>query len=624
MIYIAHREYAKSAVSWLVLVAAVLVALLLGISQSVASSGSFPLSADHAFALSVERKVDGSVLLTWDIAHGYYLYRDHFSLKPADGEDIPLKIPPGVAKADPTFGPAEVFYDHVTVRATAVAGELLQLTYQGCMDHGICYPPIRKTITPDGKVVAVVAQRPEPQSGEIWQNAESGMAPASGGDVRLASGPGTDLIGSLLSHGGVPLLVLGFMGFGLLLAFTPCVFPMFPIVLAMLGGQGTRLTVWRSTLLVGSYVLAMASAFALLGVVAAWSGQNLQVALQSPLALGLVAALFVVLALSMFGLFELSMPASIARRLGRVGGEMAGSITGAALLGFTSALIMGPCVTAPLAGALLYIAQTGNVAIGATALFALGLGQGLPLLVLGILGPRALPRAGAWMERTKSVFGFVFMASAVWLMSRLISGPAVLALWAVLLVCAGVLLGGLDTHQDDKGRARHLSRVPGLLALFLGSIMGIGAAAGASDPLHPLAVFRAVESAASPSPLTQDQNFTEATSMAQMKTLVRAATHRPSLVYFTADWCVSCSIIQHRIFADPDGQVALSKLNIIKVDATKATSPLNTFMRQMSVAGPPTMIFFDPLAQEIPGTRLVGEISLQEFLAAAKRAKAAS
>lgn len=415
----------------------------------------------------------------------------------------------------------------------------------------------------------------------------------------LCSGPQSPL------PGGGPLLVLAsYLGFGLLLALTPCVFPMFPILVGMLARQGERLTPARGAVLSGSYVLAMAVAFGLLGMAAAWSGQNLQLVLQSPIALGLVAAIFVALALSMFGLFDLHLPAAMTARLFRIGGGTRGSVGSAAALGATSALIVGPCVTAPLAGGLLYIAQTGDVALGAGALFALGLGQGTPLFLAGPFGSRLLPQAGAWMESARSVFGFVFLGMAVWLSARLVPGPVEVALWAALLIAAGVFLGAFDRPTVAAELVERAGKIGGLVATVVGVILAVGAAMAADDPLRPLARLGGNRAA-----ITPVLDFAQTDSPASLIAALQATT-APVMIYITADWCVTCRTIERSVLPDPGLQASLAGLTLIKADVTDTGPEGRALLEQLGAVGPPTVVFLDAEGAEVIGTRLVGGVTV--------------
>lgn len=549
-----------------------------------------PLGPEEAFSLTATPLPDGGLALEWQIAGGYYLYRDYLAAATPDGGNIALDTPAGIITDDPTFGLSEIYHDRVTARLGPTAG-VVNVTWQGCQAEGLCYPPITRAVTPAGEVLDTAAS-------------------ASDAPMTLTD-DGDGLVARLVTQRGAGLALASFLGFGLLLAFTPCVFPMVPILAGMLARQGERLTPARGALLSGAYVLAMASAFGLLGMAAAWSGQNLQLALQSPLALGLVAGIFALLALSMFGLFEIHLPAAMAARLSHIGGGRRGSVAGAALLGFTSALIVGPCVTAPLAGGLLYIAQTGDVALGAAALFALGLGQGVPLFIAGTFGARVLPKAGAWMEGARRVFGFVFLGMAIWLSARLVPGPVGLGLWGVLLIGAGVFLGAFDRIETGAGVARRAGKTAGLVSALGGVILAVGAAMGADDPLCPLAGLTG--SAAQDSPMLA---FAQADSPAALA-LALGATPGPAVIYVTADWCVTCRTIERRVLSDVGVRASLAGLTLIKADVTDTGPEGRALLDQLGAVGPPTLVFLDAKRAEVAGSRLVGDVTVDKLIRSA-------
>lgn len=563
-----------------------------------------PLPVDEAFVLEAAPDADGGFVLTWSIAEGYYLYREHLAAEHAEGSTLALETPAGVVKDDPTFGPAEVFYESLTATVAAQGGQM-RVTYQGCQEDGLCYPPVTRVVLADGTVVADAvgpdgaawgaAGAPDSAAGTTTGSAGVTLAEASGG-----------LLGALAERGGAALVVASFLGFGLLLAFTPCVLPMVPIVTAMLARQGERLTPRGGAALTGAYVLAMASAFGMLGVAAAWSGQNLQLALQTPWAIGIVAAVFVALALAMFGLYELRLPAALTRRLERAGTGRRGSLGGAAALGFTSALIVGPCVTAPLAGALIYIAQTGDMALGAAALFALGLGQGIPLLLVGTLGAHVLPKAGPWMVGVNRLFGFVFLGMAVWLVARLVPGPVELALWAALLLAAAVFLGLLDRLPAEARPGARVARAGGLVAALAGVVLGLGAAAGADDPMRPLAPFRNAGDDGAGATLA----FATVESPAALEAALASGGERPAAVYVTADWCVTCRAIERRVLPDEGVRAALDGMTLVKADVTALGGQGQALLDALGAVGPPTMVFLDANRAEVEGSRLVGDVTV--------------
>lgn len=582
-----------------------LISALLLLAGFLTAAQAQPLQPQEAFALSVSQDEDDALVLNWRIADGYYLYRSTFAAE-AGGRSLPLSLPEGESYDDPYFGAGQIYREDVTARL-AHAGQPVTLHWQGCQQDGICYAPQSVRLDGDGAVLADGDTSGSSWSPQAASSREAGEAAGTASGLVLAQDQG--LVQGLAARGGGVLVIAGFLGFGLLLAFTPCVFPMFPIVAGMLARQGEALTARRGLLLTGAYVLAMAAAFGLLGVAAAWSGANLQMALQSPMAIGVIAVIFVALALSMFGFYELQMPLALQNRLGRVAGRR-GSLGGAMVLGFTSALIVGPCVTAPLAGALLYIAQTGDVMLGAAALFALGLGQGLPLLAIGAFGPRILPRSGGWMEGAKRAFGVIFLGFAIWLAARVLPGPVTLALWAALLVGTAVFLGALDRLEAGAAPTRRISAALGVLLLFTGLMQGLGAALGAHDPLRPLAPLAGTTAAA---PASEAQ-FAEVTTRAGLERALASAEGKPALLYVTADWCVTCRVIERGPLADPAVHAVLADMAVIKLDVSTFNAEAQALMRDLAAAGPPTMIFLDAARTEAADSRLVGEMDSAELL----------
>ncbi|MCZ0963643.1 protein-disulfide reductase DsbD [Paracoccus benzoatiresistens] len=591
---------------------AALTAWTMGTGAALAEPGP-PLDPAEAFVLTITPAPSGDLQVSWNVQPGYYLYRSKIAAEAPNGTSLPLTLPDGEVYDDPWLGRDEIYRTPVAITIPDPQGPTV-LHWQGCQQDGICYAPQQAVLEVDGTIRAEEAVEDDPFGS--WQ-ADGDVAQSSGpsaddantsarAGLTLAEGEG--LVADLAGRGGALLVLLGFFGFGLLLSLTPCVLPMVPIVAGMLTRQGQGLTAGRGLALTGAYVIAMAAAFGLLGIVAAWSGANLQAVLQSPAAIGVIAAVFVMLALSMFGLFELQMPAAWQARLSR-GTGATGSLGGAAVLGFGSALIVGPCVTAPLAGALIYIAQTGDVALGAAALFALGLGQGVPLLAVGAFGPQILPRRGAWMERVKIGFGVVFIAMAIWLAGRILPGPVVLLLWSVLLTGCGVALGALDRLAPDASRTVRAAAGTGLLLVFAGLIQGIGAAMGADDPARPLAPLadRKTQAVAEAVP------FQTVTSQTALETALDGA--QPALIYVTADWCVTCRAIERGPMSDPHVAAALGDLARIKVDVTDFNAEAQAVMKTLAAAGPPTMIFVDAAGTEAQGSRLIGDVDSADLLA---------
>lgn len=548
-----------------------------------------PMKPEDAFRIELLDTVEGRIEIGWTIEPGYYLYRDYIRAETAEGAPLEVETFPGHQKDDPNFGAVEVYYDSATAVLPKAGGEV-RVIWQGCQEDGICYAPVTSTLTLPALSETAAASAPAQATGAL----------------QLAEEP--SLLERLSARGGVALVLLAFLGFGLMLALTPCVFPMVPILAGMLARQGEKLTPARGAALSGAYVLAMASAFAALGAVAGWSGQNLQMLLQSPWAIGGVAALFVALALSSLGLFDLQLPTALTARLSS-GNRGRGSLGGAATLGFTSALIVGPCVTAPLAGAFLYIAQTGDVALGAAALFMLGLGQGVPLFLAGTFGAKILPKAGAWMEAMRRIFGVVFLGMAIWLLERLLPGPFILALWAILLAGVAVFLGALDRSEAETRPGQRLQRTGGVIALFAAALLGIGAALGGSEPLRPLAPLLTAGRTTEAAP---GLNFTEVTT-AEGLTNALGGSESPAMVYLTADWCVTCKGIERSVLPDPVVTAALADLRLIKADVSKTGAEATELMQMIGAAGPPTMIFLDRARREAAGSRLIGSIAADDI-----------
>lgn len=617
----------------LLTLAALVLAAGLALLGPTTGRAQTPPPADAVFKLAASRADNGDLQLDWTITGGNYLYRDKIAVRDADGNTIAVTTPPGEMKDDPNFGPTEVYHERATARIAAAALNAapgpLALTFQGCADAGICYPPTRKTIDPvtlavgDGGTGFGLASAPKVDFSAIETSetaataatparipapavAEPVAAPASAGDAApLQAATGT---GALLA-GNPAVMLAAFLGFGLLLALTPCVFPMIPILTGIIARSGGTASARRGFALSLAYVLAMAAAYGLLGVVASWSGQNLQAALQTPLALGLMSLVLVALALSMFGLYDLQAPAALSRFVPAGAG---GSLAGAAVLGFGSALIVGPCVTPPLAAALLYVSQTGDVLRGAGALFALGLGMGLPLIAVGTFGAGILPRSGPWLAGVKALFGIVFLGLAIEMAGRVLPGPLTLALWALLAIGTGVALtapraGTLRPLLD------HPRRTIGFAALVYGAVLIIGASAGAEDPLRPLAFLGGTAAAPAATPY---QTATRVASPAAFDSAIAAARDqgRPVLVSFTADWCTVCKSNERTVLNAPEITARLARASIVVADVTESNAETDALMRRFDVVGPPTLLLIDPESgREIDGTRSIGTIATAAF-----------
>lgn len=617
----------------------VFAVVLLGLVMALPSSGHATqiLGADEAFVMKVERRADGALVAKWTVADGYYLYRDHTVLTYGEAlTPLGARLSAGVETDDPGFGPVSVWYrngEAVVSRQTLEAAgppASVTLTYQGCLEGSICYPPVTKTVgvpswsAPQSTPVAVPVEQPvateaatdEPVAG-VTVEAEPVAAGASPEkpegeqqtEVATASLAAT-MVETLEDRGGKIWVLLAFFGFGVLLAFTPCVFPMYPILAGVIGrdASGTR----RGFVLSAAYVLGLASAFAVLGFVAAWSGQNMQVALQAPWVIAGVAAVFVLLAVSMFGGYDLSLPSWWTNRFHARSDKASRSYVSAVTMGFGSALIVGPCVTAPLAGALLYIARSGDVALGGAALFALGLGKGVPLILFGTVGAKILPKAGAWMGSVKTAFGFVFLAMGWWLLSRILPPAYVMVSGALLAFAVWAALGRLAC--SGHALLAVMCRAAGVLALCWGAIWLIGAASGASDPWRPLSGLNAGrQEVAETYPLSAVVDNKAALQAA----LARASARKSvAVVYFTADWCVTCRAIERDVLPDPQIVRALADVDLIKVDVTSNSPEVRQMMTDHSIIGPPTLLFFKADGLENASARRVGTVTREGMVEA--------
>ena len=567
------------------------------------------LQPEQAFRLNITKQVDGQVRLTWKISKGYYLYRKQMKVEADPAGSAPqIDWPAGTLKTDETYGESEVYHDEVSVLVKAPNAQALVLTWQGCAEAGLCYPPQSRRVS-----LADVALAPVAGTNDAAASASGAKADSFGEDQDLA-----DRLSRV--HPGWMLAV--FFGLGLLMTFTPCVLPMVPIVSSLVAGSGA--TPRRGFLLALAFVLPMALTYAGVGAAAALAGANLQAVLQHPWVLGAFALIFVVLALSMFGLYELQMPAFLRNRLNSASqGQRGGTVAGAASMGVLSALLVGPCMTAPLAGALLYIGNTGDVLTGALVLFAMGLGMGVPLLLVGALGPRLLPKPGDWMDRVKALFGFVLLGTAIFFIARVLPASLTLALWgAWLLAIALSLLAMVKKLGADH--ARLLSRYAALLLGLWGGAMVVGAAGGGQDLLRPL-VLQSAAGASSQANAGHDfmARFGPLPSQQAFETRIAEARQRGqwTLVDFYADWCVSCDVIEREVFADPRVQQALSGMQLLRPDVTANNGDDQALMRAHQILGPPTMLLIGPDGKERRGERVIGELSADQFLSRLARAK---
>ncbi len=568
------------------------------------------LQPDQAFEFSASVKDEHTLHVNWHIAAGYYLYREkvQFELIKADGVKLgTYDIPRGTPKQDEAFGQVETFHDKLDFDLPINRSELsaqtvtLQAKYQGCADRGVCYPPMSKNID----LALPVAQQPSTQ--------QQAVAP------ELSE---QDQIVQSLHNDSFPITLLSFFGFGLLLSLTPCIFPMIPILSGIIVGHGNRITTGRAFLLSLSYVLASALTYTVFGILAALFGSNLQTTFQQPWIIGLFSAVFVLLSLSMFGFYHLEVPKSLQVKLHNSSEiHRDGSLWGAAIMGSLSSLIVGPCVAAPLAGALIYIGQTGDAVLGGSALFALGLGMGVPLLLLGASAGKLLPKAGNWLNSTKAVFGVIMLAVAVWMLSRILPGNVIMMLWAMLLILPAIYLSAVDPLPENSSGWRKLWKGVGLMMLAYGLLLLIGFSLGNSNPLKPLQGLglNTAQAAVEEPGIT----FERVSSIAALEARIKQANanHQAVMLDFYADWCISCKEMETYTFADPRVKQALAGLVLLQVDVTDNTDDDKALLAKFKLIGPPAILFFGLDNQEKTANRVIGYQDAEAFIKSLQRIK---
>jgi len=580
---------------------------LLGSAQgSQGVPGEQFLPPDQAFRFQVEAAAVGSLLVTWSIEPGYYLYKDKLAFR-SDTPGIELGfpgLPPGKLKSDEYFGETEVYYDHAEIllpySSTLPEGSKLDLavTFQGCAEDGICYPPTTRTLA---------------------------LGLKAGGDLTGMAAPGElvseqDRLAALIRDGNL-LLVLGtFFGLGLLLAFTPCVLPMVPILSGIIVGQGEQVTTRRALALSLAYVGGMSLTYTIAGAAFAAVGQQAQAVFQQPWIIVLFSGLFIALALSMFGLYELQVPSALQTRLSSASNrQKSGSYLGTIVMGALSALIVSACVAPPLVAALAVIGQAGDIFRGGAALLALSLGMGAPLIVFGASAGKLLPRAGGWMEAVKMFFGYLLLGVALWMLDRVLPAWMIMLLWAILAIAFGLYLGALQAPPAGAGAGRQFSRGLGLAALTYGILLLVGLAGGRTDPLQPLAGLRGGGASVE---AQQHLVFKRIKTLQDLEGELSSASAagRPVMLDFYADWCVSCKEMERYTFTDGRVRAALEKAILLQADVTPNDEADQQLLQHFGIFGPPTIAFFGVDGAERKNFRVVGYMPAEEFAAHVSKA----
>ncbi len=600
--------------------------LLLCLRVSSVFAADF-LDPQQAFKLTAELNNSRTLVLQWEIAKGYKLYRDKVTVGVESGKaelKTPL-LPKGITITDPsTNEKIAIYHDSLNVAVSLVKADApftLSVVYQGCAEDGLCYPPITRLFKVDpsrpGLLMAageqadappaasngaVVAEKPVPEAPLAVAGAAPSKAAAADNDLSLAT--------ATLAGGSLWKIALAFLAFGLLLSFTPCVLPMVPILSSIIVGEGD-VTRRRSFLMALAYCLGMALVYTSLGVAAGLAGEGLAGALQKPWVLVLFALLLVLLSLSMFDVYQLQLPVALQSKLGKAsGGLKRGRFAGVFFMGALSALIVGPCVAAPLAGTLVYISQTRDVLLGGLALFSMAMGMSVPLLLVGLSAGSLLPKAGAWMIGVKYVFGLLLIAVAIWMVSPILPAPAVMLFWGAFAILCSVFLGVFDTSAAKPTIALRFGKTFGLVLFVIGLLELVGAAAGSTNALEPLSEIRGVSTASQGE--QKGVGFTRIKTVAELDQALLSAK-KPVMLDFYADWCVACKEMDRFTFHDPKVIEQLGNLTLLQVDVTANSADDRALMKRFGLFGPPGMIFFDAKGKEIAESRIVGVLEARAF-----------
>ncbi len=563
------------------------------------------LPAEQAFGFFATVNDEGKIKVSWEIAPGYYIYREkiHLELSSSTGSRLDnYTIPRGTPNQDEAFGKVEIFHEQLSFELPVIRTQptaqtvTLLANFQGCADRGVCYPPMNQKVTlelPAAPITeAIITSKLSEQ----------------------------DQIVTALKQNSLIMTLLSFFGFGLLLSLTPCIFPMIPILSGIIVGHGNHITTTRAFLLSLSYVIASALTYTGFGILAALFGNNLQTTFQQPWIIGLFSSIFVLLSLSMFGFYELEIPNWLKTKLHNSSVKHRdGSLWGAAIMGALSSLIVGPCVAAPLAGALIYIGQTGNTMLGGSALFAMGLGMGMPLLLLGASAGKLLPKAGTWLYATKTVFGVIMLAVAVWMLSRILPPAIIILLWAMLLILPAIYLKAIDPLPAQCSGWHKLLKGIGLMMLAYGLLLLIGFSMGNNNPLKPLQGLGVNNAQAA----EQGLIFKRVASLAALETEIQQASakHQTVMLDFYADWCISCKEMAAYTFTDTNVKQTLSGVLLLQADVTSNSTDDQALLAKFNLIGPPAILFFGADGKESTEYRVIGYQDTETFIKTLQRVK---
>jgi len=578
------------------------------------------LQPEEAFKPSITLIDENTIGIEIELGEKIYLYKEKLSVVDTDPEDRIDFVSVNMAEAVDHEGEA-VFESSPAIRIKLTkSGDIrgehpikVNLSYQGCSSAGLCYEPIETTLqitvnadslksgseasssilkapAVDTENVDVISPKEEPKVSE------------------------TDQIASVIEGGSLWFIILSFFGFGLLLALTPCVFPMIPIISSVIVSQGAGLGTKKAFWLSVVYVLSMAIAYTIAGILAGLFGANLQAAFQTPWIITLFSLIFVVLAMSMFDLFELQIPNAIQSRITQISGKRSG-IIGVAIMGFLSALIVGPCVAAPLAGALIYIGQTGDALLGGVALFALSIGMGIPLVAVGTSAGKFMPKPGVWMDNVKSIFGVMLIGVSIWMISRILDENVSMMLWGGLAIFVAVNIGALEPIRGRCIRCHRANKKAlGIIIFLYGMSLLLGGMSGATNPLHPLDPFLPNKGTAAVVVPDQHKKFEKITSIEELDAILSENKGKRVMVDFYADWCTACKELEEKTFSDEAVKTAMDSYVLVQVDLTANDEAAKAISSKYGIFGPPAILFFDENSERVKSADIVGFKEPQEFL----------
>ena len=592
-------------------------------SPALRAAGSDDLlEPDKAFRFSARALDAATIEVSYRIADGYYLYRERFrfAAEPGGVKLGAAQFPPGKVHEDQFFGRVETYRRELRFLvpvddAGGVNAFKLKVTSQGCADSGVCYVPYDHFA--NIRLAAAAGGASGPFSGALPSQSMTSAPPAVSPAPRFSISASDTDIAAMFESGSRWLVLASFFGFGLLLAFTPCVLPMVPILSGIIVGEGRDMNKLRALALSLAYVAGMSVTYAAAGIAAAYSGSLLAAALQNPWVLSGFALVFVWLALSMYGFHEIQLPSFLHHRLSAAHHKLeGGKIASVAAMGVLSAVIMSPCVAAPLAGALLYISQTRDVVLGGSALFIMALGMGVPLVAVGVSEGALLPKSGPWMKTVKKFFGTLLLGVAIWIVSPVIAPMIQMLAWAALLIVSAMFLRAIDPLPVDASGYARLWKGVGLIALVAGVALLVGAFSGARDPLQPLAGLRAAAGAPGERTLPFERVKTRAELDARL-----ASAGKTVMLDFYADWCVTCKEMERFTFSDAQVQAKFAGMLLLQADVTDNTAEDKALLKRFRLFGPPGIIFFDKSGREIEGLRVVGYQSADQFVKTLERAQ---